>query len=118
MCLNPALTILVVSESRRPIPSSRPRLREQSATPTPCVTVWDPSLREVLAHAQPGPLDTAALSLIVLCAAGSPARAKPATTRLQGVTRALAAPWGLVAMGSGQLRFLPGAFAGEQGIKY
>src|SRR5262249_26035825 len=38
---------------------------------------------------------------------GKRAKLPNATTRLQGVTRALAAPWGLVAMGSGQLRFLP-----------
>jgi len=56
----------------------------------------------------------ASLSVIALCAAGSPARAdvfgkrgKPPSTRLAGVSRGMAARWGLVAMGSGQLRFLP-----------
>src|SRR5262249_45077598 len=59
---------------------------------------------------------SASLSLMAFLAAGSPShagevatRAKPpsANLRLQGVNRAMAASWGLVAQGSGQLRFLP-----------
>jgi hypothetical protein len=55
--LAPALTIVLVSESRRPFPSARPRLREEFAPLTPSVTVWDESLRAALADALPGPLE-------------------------------------------------------------
>jgi len=65
----------------------------------------------------------ALLSVVALVAAGAPARAdapgkrgKVAGTgaRLTGVTRAIAAPWGLAVMGSGQLRFLPAGQAKVQ----
>jgi len=60
----------------------------------------------------------AVLAATTLLAARAPAqadapakRAKPPSTRLQGVTRSMAARWGLVAKGSGQLRFLPAGTA-------